>query len=127
MAEPEPLPPLSEAQMEIMNVVWDRVEVTAADVWKALASRRKLARNSVLTSEIEVSRGDPGSLDLPPSLYGLDRSHKPGLDTTRTKGHVMKDKIRGNVEGNRFFVPPELRAGFQAYRTALSRSTPQAP
>jgi BlaI family penicillinase repressor len=49
MVEPEPLPPLSEAQMEIMNVVWDRGEVTVAEVWKALAARRKLARNTVLT------------------------------------------------------------------------------
>ena len=49
MLESEPLPPLSEAQLEIMNVVWDRGEVTVADVWKALAARRKLARNTVLT------------------------------------------------------------------------------
>jgi BlaI family penicillinase repressor len=35
--------------MEIMNVVWDRGEVTVADVWKELAARRKVARNTVLT------------------------------------------------------------------------------
>jgi BlaI family transcriptional regulator, penicillinase repressor len=43
------LPALSEAQIEIMNVVWDRGEVTVAEVWKALASRRTVARNTVLT------------------------------------------------------------------------------
>lgn len=43
------LPPLSEAQMEIMNVVWDRGEVTVADVWKVLSSRRRVARSTVLT------------------------------------------------------------------------------
>jgi len=42
-------PPLSEAQLEIMNVVWDRGEVTVADVWKAVASRRKVSRNTILT------------------------------------------------------------------------------
>ena len=42
-------PPLSEAQLEIMHVVWDRGEVTVADVWKAVASRRKVSRNTVLT------------------------------------------------------------------------------
>ena len=36
MSELSPLPPLSEAQMEIMNVVWNRGEATVADVWKAL-------------------------------------------------------------------------------------------
>ena len=42
-------PPLSEAQLEIMKVVWDRGEVTVADVWKAVTSRRKVSRNTVLT------------------------------------------------------------------------------
>ncbi len=49
MDAPHGLPPLSEAQLEIMNVVWDRGEVTVADVWKALSEDRKVARNTVLT------------------------------------------------------------------------------
>ena len=35
--------------MEIMNVVWDRGEVTVADVWKALSAGRSVARSTVLT------------------------------------------------------------------------------
>jgi len=49
MPGPKPLPPLSEAQMDIMSVVWDRGEVTVADVWKAVTARRKVARSTVLT------------------------------------------------------------------------------
>jgi BlaI family transcriptional regulator, penicillinase repressor len=49
MSEVEPLPPLSDAQMEIMNAVWDRGEATVADVWKSLGARRKVARSTVLT------------------------------------------------------------------------------
>jgi predicted transcriptional regulator len=49
MIKPEPLPPLSEAQLEIMNIVWDLGEVTVAEVWKLLSARRPLARNTVLT------------------------------------------------------------------------------
>jgi BlaI family transcriptional regulator, penicillinase repressor len=49
MPGPSPLPPLSEAQMDIMSVVWDRGEVTVADVWKAVGLRRKVARSTVLT------------------------------------------------------------------------------
>ena len=41
--------PLSEAQLEIMNVIWDSGEATVADVWKALSARRRLARNTVQT------------------------------------------------------------------------------
>lgn len=43
------LPPLSEAQMEIMNVVWDQGEVTLGDVWKTLSQNRQVARNTVQT------------------------------------------------------------------------------
>ena len=32
-----------------MNVVWERGDVTVADVWKALSDHRKVARNTVLT------------------------------------------------------------------------------
>ena len=47
-------PPLSEAQMEIMNAVWDRGEATVADVWKAVSARRKVARNTVLTMLVRL-------------------------------------------------------------------------
>jgi len=43
------LPPLSEAQLEIVNVVWDHGEVTVGDVWRTLASRRTVSRNTVST------------------------------------------------------------------------------
>ena len=50
MAKPkEELPALSEAQLEIMHVVWDGGEVTVTDVWTVLARRRPVARNTVLT------------------------------------------------------------------------------
>jgi predicted transcriptional regulator len=49
MDEARDLPALSEAQIEIMNVVWDRGEVTVAEVWKTLSARRRVARNTVLT------------------------------------------------------------------------------
>ena len=43
------LPPLSEAQLEIVSVVWDHGEVTVGEVWKTLASRRPVSRNTVST------------------------------------------------------------------------------
>ncbi len=51
MAKPKPekLPALSEAQLEIMDVIWDGGEVTVTDVWNVLARRRRVARNTVLT------------------------------------------------------------------------------
>jgi BlaI family transcriptional regulator, penicillinase repressor len=48
VTKPDPIP-LSERQLEIMNVVWERGETTVADVWEALTRRSKIARNTVLT------------------------------------------------------------------------------
>ena len=41
--------PLSERQIEIMNVVWERGEVSVAEVWEELSARREVARNTVQT------------------------------------------------------------------------------
>ena len=49
MVEQKERPPLSEAQMEIMTIVWERGEVTVADVWNELSRRRSVARNTVMT------------------------------------------------------------------------------
>jgi predicted transcriptional regulator len=42
-------PELTPAQMEIMEVIWSAGEAGVAEVWKALASRREVARNTVQT------------------------------------------------------------------------------
>jgi predicted transcriptional regulator len=43
------LPALSEAQTEIMNVVWEQHEATLVSVHEALSDRRALAKNTVQT------------------------------------------------------------------------------
>jgi len=43
------LPDLSPAQREIMEIVWDRGEVTAAEVRRVLSRTREVARNTVRT------------------------------------------------------------------------------
>src|SRR5258708_38134298 len=49
MAKVPEYPQLSETHLEIMNLVWRAGEATVGEIWKALASRRKVARNTVLT------------------------------------------------------------------------------
>ena len=41
--------PLTPAQLEIMNLVWEHGELNVAQVWRLLADRRPLARNTVQT------------------------------------------------------------------------------
>lgn len=43
------LPGLSEAQREIMDIVWERGEVSAFEVREILAAKRDLAKNTVRT------------------------------------------------------------------------------
>src|SRR5437763_534664 len=75
MDGPDPLPPLSAAQLEIMNVVWGRGEATVAEVWRALSARRKVARNTVLTMlarlEEEGGRGALACVRLGPVVVVL--------------------------------------------------------
>lgn len=43
-------PPLSVAQMEIMELIWDRGEATVGAIWRELSARRAIARNTVQTT-----------------------------------------------------------------------------
>ena len=43
------LPELTPAQQEIMEVIWDRGEVSASEVRRVLAQSRSVARNTVRT------------------------------------------------------------------------------
>lgn len=54
MSKRSDLPPLSEAQLEIMNVVWDRGEATVGEVWNALSAGRDVARNTVQTMIVRL-------------------------------------------------------------------------
>ena len=46
--------PLSEAQREIMEVVWDREEVTVTQVRDQLATKRDVARNTIQTMIVRL-------------------------------------------------------------------------
>jgi BlaI family transcriptional regulator, penicillinase repressor len=43
------LPPLSEAQLEIMNIIWDRGTATVGQISKTLADHRAVSRNTIST------------------------------------------------------------------------------
>ena len=45
--EPPTLP--SDAQVEVLNIIWDRGEATVGEVWQAFSAQRPVARNTVLT------------------------------------------------------------------------------
>src|SRR5436190_366284 len=55
MARRDGVPDLSEAQIEIMNVIWDSPQGAGVmEVWKALSTRRQVARNTVQTTLVRL-------------------------------------------------------------------------
>ena len=47
---PRKPPSLSAAQLQVMNVVWERGEAGVAQIWEQLSQRRPVARNTVQTT-----------------------------------------------------------------------------
>ena len=54
MARAEPVP-LTATQREIMEIVWERGEVTVSQVLEVLAARRDVARNTVQTMIVRLA------------------------------------------------------------------------
>ena len=54
MRKDHDLPALSEAQLEIMNVVWEWTERSVAAVWRVLHERRGISRNTVHTLMVRL-------------------------------------------------------------------------
>ncbi len=47
---------LSEAQQEIMEIFWDRGELSVSEVWEILQKRRDVARNTVQTVIVRIEQ-----------------------------------------------------------------------
>lgn len=93
------LPPLSRAQLEIMNIVWDRGEATVADVWKALSDRRKVARNTVLTLLSRLEEKGWLERDTDPHAHRY-RAAVPREATLGTiVEQLVEDAFGGSAEG----------------------------
>jgi predicted transcriptional regulator len=46
--------PLTDAQREIMEIVWRQGEVTVSGIWSQLAGRREVARNTIQTMIVRL-------------------------------------------------------------------------
>lgn len=99
MPKSQPQGALSDAQLEIMNVVWDHGECSVADVWQALQEQRTLARNTVQTTMVRLEargwlahRDDDGTF-----IYRATISRD---DAQRQSVQQMLDTVfRGSTEG----------------------------
>jgi hypothetical protein len=72
--------------------------------------------------QIQVKPGKDRVFNPNRKLPDLGPNAHVGNRTGRGRGATVQDQIRDNTEGGRFEIPPELRSGFEAYKSSLSRS-----
>lgn len=92
------LPDLSPAQREIMQIVWERGQVTASEVRRALARTRDVARNTVRTllERMEAKGWLKHSAEGRTFLYAAAR---PRHDTVGQKvGELVETLCGGSPE-----------------------------
>jgi predicted transcriptional regulator len=93
------LPPLSEAQLEIVNVVWDRGEVTVGEVWKALAKRRPLSRNTVSTMVTRLEEKGWLRHRVRGGAYLYSATHPRKTVLPRLVHRLVDGAFQGSAEG----------------------------
>jgi predicted transcriptional regulator len=93
------LPPLTEAQIAIMNIVWDRGETTVGEVYQELAARRGVARNTVLTliqrlyEKGWLRRRESGNTHLYRAAVGREKTQANMLQ------RLLESAFEGSAEG----------------------------
>jgi predicted transcriptional regulator len=87
---------LSETQLEIMHLVWEKGEVTVTEVWNVLAERRPVARNTVLTLMERLEK--KGWLRR--RAEGQAYRYSAGAPRATTLGNVVQRLIDGAFAGS---------------------------
>jgi predicted transcriptional regulator len=128
MSKKRKKPALTDAQLEIMSIVWELGEVSVADVWRHISMRRKVARNTVQTTLVRLEEkgylqhrviGNAfrymATVERQSTIRGLLRSLLNGAFQGSTEGLVMAlfdeappsreelERIRELLDG----IPPE--------------------
>jgi BlaI family transcriptional regulator, penicillinase repressor len=92
----EDLPSLSEAQFEIMHVVWNGGEVTVTDVWDALKENRNVARNTILTMMDRLE----GKGWLKRRMEGATHYYSATVPRAATLGNMVRRLVDGAFAGS---------------------------
>ncbi|WP_143206313.1 hypothetical protein [Singulisphaera sp. GP187] len=77
--------------------------------------------------EIQVKPGVDRKFDPNRTLPDLSPNARLGTRTDRARGSIAQDELRDNLQGARFEVPRELRPGFEAFKSSLSRPKSRRP
>lgn len=88
--------PLSDAQMEIMNIIWDLGEVTVSQVWQKLQEERKVARNTIQTL---ITRMEEKKW-LVHRKSGNQFLYKPAFEKTKSLPKILDDFLKNVFSGS---------------------------
>ncbi len=99
MNEPHRLPPLSQAQLEIMNIIWDRGDATVAEVWKILSVQRKVARNTVLTMLTRLEEKGWLKRDVEGHAHRYQAATPRGATMGLLISNLVESAFGGSAEG----------------------------
>jgi predicted transcriptional regulator len=99
MPKREELPPLSAAQWEVMDVVWDRGETTVGEVWTALADRRRIARNTVQTTMARLAEKGWLKFRADGNVFRYKAAQPREATRRRTLRKLVDTAFHGSVEG----------------------------
>jgi BlaI family transcriptional regulator, penicillinase repressor len=101
-------PPLSRAQREIMEIVWDRGEVSAFEVRQILMRVRKVARNTVRTLLERME--EKGWLRH--RVVGRTHFYSPLVERETNLGERVQDLVDKSCGGS----PERLMSALLEYR-----------
>ena len=87
---------LSETQLEIMNVGWEKGEVAVSEIWEVLGSRRPLARNTVQTMVVRLE--EKGWLRH--RTIGKTFHYSAAVDREKTLGGMVAQLVENAFEGS---------------------------
>jgi predicted transcriptional regulator len=90
---------LTQAQLEIMNLFWERGELGVAQVWKLLAERRDVARNTVQTMLTRLVEKGWLTVRAEGNAFYFQAS-RPRASTLRgIVGHLVDTAFGGSATG----------------------------
>ncbi|MEO1619050.1 MAG: BlaI/MecI/CopY family transcriptional regulator [Planctomycetota bacterium] len=95
-ADNKKLPSLTDAQIEVMQVVWDRKRVSVSDVWETLRNDREIARNTVLTVMDRLAKKGW----LVKTVIGKMNFYEAAVGQQETLGRMISRLVDGAFSGS---------------------------
>jgi predicted transcriptional regulator len=98
MTKPE-LPPLSDAQLEIINIVWDRGKATVGQIRKTLAQRRPVSRTTISTMVMRLEEKGWLRHRVVGGTFLYSATHPRAKVLSRMVHRLVDAAFQGSAEG----------------------------